>query len=101
MREKTVQPLVTGPGESTRRSDTVAFGPDHTSVTETNRPTLLDLPASWLDQLIVLGTKIPVDQGAEAALRTVVQTLAGIFPSYSIGARMPSDDGARSVYSEP
>jgi hypothetical protein len=57
MREKSRQPLEhIGPD---RRSDTIAFAQADTAVTETNRSTLLELPASWLDRLIVLSSKIP------------------------------------------
>jgi two-component system NtrC family sensor kinase len=99
MREKSRQPVEhIGPD---RRSDTIAFAQADTAVTETNRSTLLELPASWLDRLIVLSSKIPTHQGAEEALRAVVHTIAAILPNYSVGARIALEDGARNVYSEP
>jgi signal transduction histidine kinase len=101
MREKRSQPFGADAVEQpTRRSETVTFA-DEMSVTETTRSTMIDLPASWLDRLVLLGPRIPIDQGAEGALRAVVQTLAAILPDYSVGARTPSEVGARSVLSEP
>jgi two-component system, NtrC family, sensor kinase len=101
MRDKSTQPSDGGQAEPARRSDTVALNPGEAAVTETHRSTLLDLPASWLDRLIVLGTKIPADQGAEGALRAIVQALAALLPDYSVGARIPSAEGAQDVFSEP
>jgi|HubBroStandDraft_2_1064218.scaffolds.fasta_scaffold40049_2 two-component system NtrC family sensor kinase len=99
MREKRLQ--TKGGGRAERRSDTIAVAPGDAIVTETHRSTLLDLPSSWLDRLIILSAKIPVDQGAEGALRAVVHAVAAILPDYNVGARLPSTEGARSVYSEP
>jgi two-component system NtrC family sensor kinase len=101
IRENNLQTIDGGRTEAERPSDTIAVGPGDAVITETNRSTLLDLPSTWLDRLIVLSTKIPVDQGAEGALRAVVHAVASILPDYSVGARLPSTDGARTVYSEP
>jgi signal transduction histidine kinase len=66
------------------------------------RSTLVELPASWLERLIVLGSKMPVDDGAEGALRAVVQAIAAILPDHYVGARVAADGGVRRyVYSEP
>jgi signal transduction histidine kinase len=67
-----------------------------------SRPTLLELPSSWLDRLIVLGSQLPLDEGAEGVLRAVVQTLAAIQPDDKVGARTALEDGIRKVVrSEP
>jgi two-component system, NtrC family, sensor kinase len=101
MREKSRQPFDGAHTEPDRRSDTIALGPAGTAVTETNRSTFLELPAAWLDRLIVLGSKIPVHQGAEGALRAVVHAIAAILPDYSVGARLASEEGTQNVYGEP
>jgi hypothetical protein len=64
----------------TMGSDMKELDPSSPVVTETNRSTLLELPSSWLDRLIVLSTKIPIHEGREAAMRAVVETLAVILP---------------------
>jgi two-component system, NtrC family, sensor kinase len=87
--------------ERTMGSDMKELDPSSPVVTETNRSTLLELPSSWLDWLIVLSTKIPIHEGREASMRAVVETLASILPEYSVGARMTAEDGGRRVYSEP
>jgi signal transduction histidine kinase len=71
--------------------------------TTSSRPALPELPASWLDRLIVLGTRLPIDEGVEGVLRAVVQTLHDILAAnYKVGARVALDDGVRKVVcSEP
>jgi two-component system, NtrC family, sensor kinase len=115
MRDKSLKPLADGhASERTMTSDMVELGRVSTDavVTETNRSTLLDaetnrstlleLPSSWLDRLILLSAKIPVDEGAEGALRAVVRAVAAILPEHSVGARLAAEGGARPVvYSEP
>jgi two-component system NtrC family sensor kinase len=103
MREKSVQPLeitVAAPGRATE-SDMTELDPSGPVVTETNRSTLLELPSSWLDRLLILSAKMPIEEGREATLRFVVQALAALLPDYSVGARMAAEDGGRRVYSEP
>lgn len=76
---------------------------DHESTTTSSRPALPELPASWLDRLIVLGTRLPIDEGAEGVLHAVVQTLNDILGADSkVGARVALEDGVRKVVrSEP
>jgi signal transduction histidine kinase len=70
--------------------------------TTSSRPALLDLPSSWLDRLIVLGTQLPLDDGAEGVLRAVVQSLTDLQSDHKVGARIALEGGARTVVrSEP
>jgi two-component system, NtrC family, sensor kinase len=103
MGEKSLKPASVVPPRATERTsgtDATELDLGTPTVTATNRSTLLELPASWLDQLIVLVTKLPVREGREATIRAVVQTVASLLPEYSVGARM-AEDGGRRVYSEP
>jgi two-component system, NtrC family, sensor kinase len=94
-----------------RTSDTVELGNSEPAsglvagipeVDAPGRATLIELPASWLERLLVLASKMPVDEGVEGALRAVVHAVSAILPDYLIGARVASPDGARRyVYSEP
>jgi two-component system, NtrC family, sensor kinase len=110
-------------GDSPRASDTVELGPPSgggmlhspsepasglvtglgSEVMEASpRTTIIELPASWLERLIVLGSKMPADDGAEGALRAVVHAVAAILPDYYVGARVATMDGGRRyLYSEP
>jgi two-component system NtrC family sensor kinase len=102
MRDKSTQPAVTVPApQRPTDSDMVELDPGGPAVTETNRSTLLELPSSWLDRLLMLSAKMPISEGREGALRVVVQAIAAILPDYSVGARMAPEDGGRRVYSEP
>jgi signal transduction histidine kinase len=67
-----------------------------------SRATVPDLPSSWLDRLLVLGTQLPIDHGAEGVLRAIVQALTDIQPHHKVGARVALDGGMRKVTrSEP
>jgi two-component system, NtrC family, sensor kinase len=103
MGEKSLKPFEVTAAAPQRTTETDLLEPDPSSpaVTETNRSTLLELPSSWLDRLVTLSTRIPIHEGREAAIRTVVHTLAALLPEYSVGARMTAEDGGRRVYSEP
>ncbi len=51
-----------------------------------NRAVQLEVPAWWLDRLLVLACELPFDDGEEAVVRSVVDTLAGLLPEWGVGA---------------
>jgi signal transduction histidine kinase len=82
-------------------SDDFASNLDPESRTS-SRAALVDLPSPWLDRLILLGTQLPLDDGAEGVLRAVVQALTDLQSDQKVGARVALEGGVRTVLrSEP
>jgi signal transduction histidine kinase len=52
---------------------------------------LPDVPARWLDRLLLAAGELPVRQGEEAVLRAVLDAVAASAPGYLLGARMRRD----------
>ncbi len=63
-------------------------------------PPVSHLPSAWLDRLLLLDTSLPLDDGAEATLRAVVQTLAVLLPECRVAARLGAGETSRAVYTE-
>ena len=51
-----------------------------------NRPVQLDVPAKWLDRLVVLACELPIAESEEAVARSVVAVVAELLPEWGVGA---------------
>ena len=59
---------------------------------------LPDLPARWLDRLLVAACELPVALGEDAVIRAVLEAIAGTLPALSFAAVL---DGGRRVVRLP
>lgn len=58
---------------------------------------LPDLPARWLDRLLVATCELPTALGEEAVVRAVLEAVAGTLPAFSFGAAIASPAGLQVV----
>jgi signal transduction histidine kinase len=56
---------------------------------------LADVPAAWLEALLVASVELPVDAGADAVVRAVVDAVASSLTSHAVGACFATSEGQR------
>jgi signal transduction histidine kinase len=67
------------------------------AVSSSRSVVLPDLPARWLDRLLVATCELPVTLGEEAVVRAVLEAVAGTLPSLVFGAVLVSAAGRRVI----
>jgi hypothetical protein len=56
------------------------------------RTILLDVPAAWLDTLLITANTLPYDKGEAGVVDAIVDTLAALLPEWGVGACLVSTD---------
>jgi signal transduction histidine kinase len=69
---------------------TVSTIPISNEMKTASRSVHLDVPARWLDTLLDTANALPFEQGEEAVMRTVVDTVVAILPDWGVGAVLVS-----------
>src|SRR5579859_8283445 len=59
-----------------------------------------DVPAAWLDRLLAALAGLPVGEGEEAVVRSLVASLAAILPRFAVGACLVVAHGSGSEKSQ-
>jgi signal transduction histidine kinase len=65
---------------------TVSSIPISNEMKTQSRSVHLDVPARWLDTLLDTANALPIEQGEEAVMQTVVDTVGAILPDWGVGA---------------
>ncbi|HXX70070.1 MAG TPA: ATP-binding protein [Polyangiaceae bacterium] len=62
-----------------------------------SRPKMPDaVPVAWLDRLLVTVLDLPMSQGHQAIVETLVASIGSILPAYAVGVSLGADGGSGS-----
>ncbi len=82
-------PAQAGAPEAQERVTVSSIPISHEAKTQ-NRSIHLDVPARWLDMLLITANTLPYEQGEAAVVASIIDTLSVLLPTWGIGACLVS-----------
>ncbi len=86
--------ISSGPGEPKDRVAVSSIPISHEAKT-LRRTVVLDVPAAWLDTLLITSNTLPIENGEGGVVDAILETLAALLPEWGVGACHvdPADHG--------